>query len=79
MCTAYWFLFIHSVIFEMTMMFFFLFFFFYHRIKLIFLFDFRFVNDGRPFWQYIVRSSTGCSDPQYFEELYNYYTTNKVG
>ncbi|CAL5431179.1 unnamed protein product [Camellia sinensis] len=38
----------------------------------------RYVNDGRPFWQYIVSSSTGCSDSQYFEELYNYYTTEKV-
>ncbi|KAI4348611.1 hypothetical protein L6164_009316 [Bauhinia variegata] len=31
----------------------------------------RYVNDGRPFWQFIVSYSTGCSDPQYFEELYN--------
>lgn len=38
----------------------------------------RYVNDGRPFWQYIVSCSTGCSDSQYFEELYNYYTTNKA-
>lgn len=38
----------------------------------------RYVNDGRPFWQYIVSSSTGCSDSQYFEELYNYYTTDKA-
>ncbi|KAK6942185.1 Haloacid dehalogenase-like hydrolase [Dillenia turbinata] len=38
----------------------------------------RYVNDGRPFWQYIVRSSTGCSDSQYFEELYNYYMTDKA-
>ncbi|KAL7197639.1 hypothetical protein ACSBR2_020215 [Camellia fascicularis] len=37
-----------------------------------------YVNDGRPFWQYIVSSSTGCSDSQYFEELYNYYTTEKA-
>ncbi|KAL6555342.1 hypothetical protein OROGR_006600 [Orobanche gracilis] len=39
----------------------------------------RYVNDGRPFWQYIVSSSTGCSDSQYFEELYDYYTTEKSG
>ncbi|TXG70137.1 hypothetical protein EZV62_005072 [Acer yangbiense] len=39
---------------------------------------FRYVNDGRPFWQFIVSSSTGCSDSQYFEELYNYYTTEKA-
>uniref|UniRef100_K3ZWL2 Haloacid dehalogenase-like hydrolase domain-containing protein 3 n=1 Tax=Setaria italica TaxID=4555 RepID=K3ZWL2_SETIT len=38
----------------------------------------RYVNDGRPFWQYIVSSSTGCSDLQYFEELYQYYTTEKA-
>ncbi|KAK8632977.1 hypothetical protein V6N13_013833 [Hibiscus sabdariffa] len=38
----------------------------------------RYVNDGRPFWQYIVSSSTGCSDSQYFEEVYSYYTTNKA-
>ncbi|KAI7993125.1 Splicing factor U2af small subunit A [Camellia lanceoleosa] len=30
----------------------------------------RYVNDGRPFWQYIVSSSTGCSDSQYFEEFF---------
>jgi hypothetical protein len=38
----------------------------------------RYVNDGRPFWQFIVSSSTGCSDARYFEELYSYYTTEKV-
>ncbi|KAB1222228.1 N-acylneuraminate-9-phosphatase [Morella rubra] len=38
----------------------------------------RYVNDGRPFWQYIVSCSTGCSDSQYFEELYDYYTTDKA-
>ncbi|KAK4796348.1 hypothetical protein SAY86_028674 [Trapa natans] len=38
----------------------------------------RYVNDGRPFWQFIVSSSTGCSDSQYFEEVYNYYTTEKA-
>ncbi|XP_047322018.1 haloacid dehalogenase-like hydrolase domain-containing protein 3 [Impatiens glandulifera] len=38
----------------------------------------RYVNDGRPFWQYIVSSSTGCSDSEYFEELYDYYTTEKA-
>lgn len=38
----------------------------------------RFVNDGRPFWQFIVSSSTGCSDSQYFEELYHYYMTEKA-
>ncbi|XP_055808722.1 uncharacterized protein LOC129877259 [Solanum dulcamara] len=38
----------------------------------------RYVNDGRPFWKHIVSASTGCSDTQYFEELYNYYTTEKA-
>lgn len=38
----------------------------------------RYVDDGRPFWQFIVTSSTGCSDSQYFEELYQYYTTDKA-
>ncbi|NP_001147144.2 Haloacid dehalogenase-like hydrolase domain-containing protein 3 [Zea mays] len=38
----------------------------------------RYVNDGRPFWQYIVSSSTGCSNLEYFEELYQYYTTEKA-
>uniref|UniRef100_A0A7N0V3Y3 Haloacid dehalogenase-like hydrolase domain-containing protein 3 n=1 Tax=Kalanchoe fedtschenkoi TaxID=63787 RepID=A0A7N0V3Y3_KALFE len=38
----------------------------------------RYVDDGRPFWQHIVSSSTGCSDSQYFEELYNYYATDKA-
>ncbi|KAI0497456.1 hypothetical protein KFK09_020683 [Dendrobium nobile] len=38
----------------------------------------RYVDDGRPFWQFIVASSTGCSDSQYFEELYQYYTTDKA-
>ncbi|XP_065857384.1 uncharacterized protein [Euphorbia lathyris] len=38
----------------------------------------RYVNDGRPFWQFIVSSSTGCSDSQYFEEVYSYYTTEKA-
>ncbi|XP_026658247.1 haloacid dehalogenase-like hydrolase domain-containing protein 3 [Phoenix dactylifera] len=38
----------------------------------------RYVADGRPFWQFIVTSSTGCSDLQYFEELYQYYSTEKA-
>ncbi|KAL3613934.1 hypothetical protein CASFOL_042008 [Castilleja foliolosa] len=37
----------------------------------------KYVNDGS-FWQYIVSSSTGCSDSRYFEELYSYYTTEKA-
>ncbi|XP_066378306.1 uncharacterized protein [Miscanthus floridulus] len=38
----------------------------------------RYVNDGRPFWQYIASSSTGCSDLQYFGVLYQHYTTEKA-
>lgn len=38
----------------------------------------RYVDDGRPFWQFIVSSSTGCSNAQYFEELYNYFMTEKA-
>ncbi|MQL72397.1 hypothetical protein Taro_004769 [Colocasia esculenta] len=38
----------------------------------------RYVDDGRPFWQFIVSSSTGCSNSQYFEELYQYYMTDKA-
>ncbi|XP_057548871.1 uncharacterized protein LOC130827225 [Amaranthus tricolor] len=38
----------------------------------------RYVDDGRPFWQYIVSYSTGCSNDQYFEELYYYYMTEKA-
>ncbi|XP_075087723.1 uncharacterized protein LOC107820545 [Nicotiana tabacum] len=38
----------------------------------------KYINDGRPFWQHIFSSSTGCSDSQYFEKLYNYYTTEQA-
>lgn len=34
----------------------------------------RYVDDARPFWQRIVAEATGCSDPQYSEEVYAYYT-----
>ncbi|KAL2930203.1 Glyceraldehyde 3-phosphate phosphatase, partial [Bienertia sinuspersici] len=37
-----------------------------------------YVDDGRPFRQYIVSSSTGYSDAQYFEHLYNYFMTKKA-
>ncbi|KAF5938281.1 hypothetical protein HYC85_025787 [Camellia sinensis] len=50
----------------------------YPVIEQCVLLNCRYVNDGRPFWQYIVSSSTGCWDSQYFEELYNYYTTEKA-
>ncbi|KAG8063331.1 hypothetical protein GUJ93_ZPchr0003g18272 [Zizania palustris] len=38
----------------------------------------RYVDDGRLFWKHIVTSSTGCSDVHYFEELYQYYITEKA-
>ncbi|KQK21636.1 hypothetical protein BRADI_1g62090v3 [Brachypodium distachyon] len=38
----------------------------------------RYVDDGRAFWQYIVTSSTGCSNLEYFEELYKYYMTENA-
>ncbi|KAF8721004.1 hypothetical protein HU200_023415 [Digitaria exilis] len=38
----------------------------------------RYVDDGRAFWKHIVTSSTGCSDAQYFEELYQYFMTEKA-
>ena len=31
----------------------------------------RYVNDARPFWKYIVSAT------QYYEELYNYFTTEQ--
>lgn len=33
----------------------------------------RYVGDGRPFWRYIVQESTGCSNDELFEEVYDYY------
>eukprot|EP00249_Psilotum_nudum_P009238 c21808_g1_i1 orf=27-977(+) len=38
----------------------------------------RYEADARPFWRYIVKQSTGCEDPDYLEELYQYYTTAKA-
>uniref|UniRef100_A0A0D6R403 Haloacid dehalogenase-like hydrolase domain-containing protein 3 n=1 Tax=Araucaria cunninghamii TaxID=56994 RepID=A0A0D6R403_ARACU len=38
----------------------------------------RFVDDGRPFWQFVVQTATGCVDPHYFEELYEYYATDRA-
>lgn len=33
----------------------------------------RQIGDGRPFWREMVRASTGCGDPDYFEALYAHY------
>jgi len=38
----------------------------------------RFMDDARPFWQFVVQNATGCSDSRYFEELYEYYTTDQA-
>jgi hypothetical protein len=38
----------------------------------------RYEDDARPFWRFIVENSTGCNDPAYLEELYQYYTTAEV-
>ncbi|EFJ07936.1 hypothetical protein SELMODRAFT_161261 [Selaginella moellendorffii] len=35
----------------------------------------RYVQDARPFWEYIVQHASGCSSKEYFEELYHYYET----
>ncbi|KAF4404301.1 hypothetical protein G4B88_014757 [Cannabis sativa] len=33
----------------------------------------RYQGDGRPFWKLVVSQATGCSDIDYFEEVYEYY------
>ncbi|XP_051148706.1 uncharacterized protein LOC127263638 [Andrographis paniculata] len=33
----------------------------------------RYQGDGRPFWKLVVSEATGCDDPTYFEEVYEYY------
>ncbi|XP_044488193.1 haloacid dehalogenase-like hydrolase domain-containing protein 3 isoform X2 [Mangifera indica] len=33
----------------------------------------RYQGDGRPFWRIIVSEATGCSNNDYFEEVYEYY------
>lgn len=30
----------------------------------------RYQGDGRPFWKLVVSEATGCSDNDYFEEVY---------
>lgn len=34
----------------------------------------RYVGDGRPFWEFIVRESTGCDSPELLDEVYAYYS-----
>ncbi|XP_076960429.1 uncharacterized protein LOC143636823, partial [Bidens hawaiensis] len=33
----------------------------------------RYQGDGRPFWKLVVSEATGCSNNDYFEEVYEYY------
>ncbi|KAJ3677357.1 hypothetical protein LUZ60_003081 [Juncus effusus] len=33
----------------------------------------RYQGDGRPFWRLIVSEATGCSDTDYFEEVYEHF------
>ncbi|XP_065861407.1 uncharacterized protein [Euphorbia lathyris] len=33
----------------------------------------RYQGDGRPFWKVVVSEATGCSNNDYFEEVYEYY------
>ncbi|KAL1355970.1 hypothetical protein HN51_007953 [Arachis hypogaea] len=38
----------------------------------------RYEGDGRPFWKLVVSEATGCSDEDYFEEVYKYYANGDV-
>ncbi|CAN8305243.1 unnamed protein product [Cochlearia groenlandica] len=38
----------------------------------------RYKDDGRPFWKLVVSEATGCSDNDYFEEVYQYYANGKA-
>lgn len=38
----------------------------------------RYVDDGRPFWRYIVGHATGCHDEELFEEIYHYYARGEA-
>ncbi|XP_031475893.1 uncharacterized protein LOC116247738 isoform X2 [Nymphaea colorata] len=33
----------------------------------------RYQADGRPFWRYVVSEATGCSNNEYFEEVYEHF------
>ncbi|KAK3122825.1 hypothetical protein QOZ80_8AG0618870 [Eleusine coracana subsp. coracana] len=33
----------------------------------------RYQDDGRPFWRIVVAEATGCTDDDYFEEVYQHY------
>lgn len=38
----------------------------------------RYVGDGRPFWRHIVSYATGNTDPELFEEIYEYYARGEA-
>ncbi|KAL5759544.1 hypothetical protein ACOSP7_018064 [Xanthoceras sorbifolium] len=38
----------------------------------------RYQGDGRPFWRLVVSEATGCSDDDYFEEVYKYYANGEA-
>ncbi|WCJ25263.1 Haloacid dehalogenase-like hydrolase (HAD) superfamily protein [Euphorbia peplus] len=38
----------------------------------------RYQGDGRPFWKLVVSEATGCSDNDYFEEVYQYYANGNA-
>ncbi|KAJ0256970.1 hypothetical protein HA466_0079210 [Hirschfeldia incana] len=38
----------------------------------------RYQGDGRPFWKLVVSEATGCSDNDYFEEVYQYYANGEA-
>jgi REG-2-like HAD superfamily hydrolase len=38
----------------------------------------RYVDDGRPFWKFIVAESTGIDDEGMFEEIYSYYSRKEA-
>ncbi|KAI9170137.1 hypothetical protein LWI28_023154 [Acer negundo] len=38
----------------------------------------RYQGDGRPFWRLVVSEATGCSNDDYFEEVYKYYANGKA-
>ncbi|XP_020533608.1 haloacid dehalogenase-like hydrolase domain-containing protein 3 isoform X2 [Jatropha curcas] len=38
----------------------------------------RYQGDGRPFWKLVVSEATGCSNDDYFEEVYKYYANGNA-
>ncbi|KAL9421251.1 hypothetical protein AB3S75_038755 [Citrus x aurantiifolia] len=38
----------------------------------------RYEGDGRPFWRLVVSEATGCTNDDYFEEVYGYYAKGEA-